>query len=156
LVLTVADPTAAKQLDFFVGRFSPEIATQARGVLKRVRARLPGAVEMVYDKANALVVGFGPTEKPSEAVLSVVVYPRWILLYFLQGAALADRNGLLKGAGKIGRHIRLTGAKTLDDPLVRELMDDAVELMEVRFTPGQKSRVVIRQVAASRRSRLTN
>ncbi len=147
------DPTPAKQLDVFVGRFSPEIATQARAVLKKVRARLPGAVEMVYDKANALVVGFGPTEKPSEAVFSVVVYPRWILLYFLQGAALADPNGLLKGAGKIGRHIRLTDAKTLEDPLVGELMDDAVELMEVPFPPGQKARIVIRQVAAAKRRR---
>lgn len=110
-----------------------------------MRARLPGAVELVYDKANALVVGFGPTEKPSEAVLSVVVYPRWILLFFLQGAALADPNSLLQGAGKIGKHIRLTDAKTLDDPLVRELMDDAVELMEVPFTPGQKAKIVIRQ-----------
>jgi hypothetical protein len=141
----MAAPTAAKQLDFFIGRFSPDIAAQARGVLKRVRARLPGAVEMVYDKANALVVGFGPTEKPSEAVFSVVVYARWILLYFLQGAALADPNGLLKGAGRIGRHIRLTDAKTLDDPLVRELMDDAVDLMDVPFPPGQKSKIVIRQ-----------
>jgi hypothetical protein len=141
----MAAPTAAKQLEFFIGRFSPDIAAQARGVLKRVRARLPGAVEMVYDKANALVVGFGPTEKPSEAVFSVVVYARWILLYFLQGAALADPNGLLKGAGRIGRHIRLTDAKTLDDPLVRELMDDAVDLMDVPFPPGQKSKIVIRQ-----------
>jgi hypothetical protein len=141
----MAAPTPAKQLDFFIGRFSPEIATQARAVLKRVRARLPGAIEMVYDKANALVVGFGPTEKPSEAIFSVVVYPRWILLYFLQGAALPDPNGRLQGAGKIGRHIRLTDAKTLDDPAVRELMDDAVELAEVPFTPGQKARIVIRQ-----------
>ena len=145
------EATPAKQLEFFIGRFAPEIATQARAVLKKVRARLPGAVEMVYDKANALVVGFGPTEKPSEAVLSVVVYPKWILLYFLQGAVMADPNGLLKGAGRVGRHIRLTDAKTLDDPLVRELMDDAVELMEVPFTAGRKSKIVIRQVAASRR-----
>jgi len=145
--------TPDKQLDSFIGRFSPEVATQTRAVLKRVRERLPGAVELVYDKANALVIGFGPTEKPSEAVWSVVVYPRWILLYFLQGAALADPNGLLKGSGKVGRHIRLTDAKTLDDPLVRELMDDAVELMEVPFTPGQKSKIVIRQIAAQRRRR---
>src|ERR1044071_258530 len=141
----MAAPTPAKQLDFFIGRFSPEIAAQARAVLKKVRTRLPGAVEMVYDKANALVIGFGPTERPSEAVLSVVVYPRWILLYFLQGAALADPNGLLKGAGKIGRRIRLTDAKALDDAGVRELIDDAVELMETPFTPGQKAKIVIRQ-----------
>ena len=151
----MAAPTPAKQLDFFIGRFSPEIAAQARAVLKTVRSRLPGAVEMVYDKANALVVGFGPNERPSEAIISVVVFPRWILLYFLQGAALADPNGLLKGAGKIGRHIRLTDAKTLDDPGVRELMDDAVELAEVPIPAGQKAKIVIRMVSPKPRRRST-
>lgn len=134
-----------QQLDSFIGRFKPEIAAQARIVLERMRARMPWAVEMVYDKANSLVVGFGPTEKPSEAVFSMVVFPKWILLYFLQGAILPDPNGLLKGEGKVGRHIRLSGAEMMDDPGVRELMDDAIEMMEVQFEPGQKGRTVIRQ-----------
>ena len=138
-------PTAAKQLDFFISRYPPEMAALTRAVLKKLRARLPGAVELVYDKKNALVVGFGPNERPSDALLSVVVYPRWILLYFLQGAALADPKGLLRGAGKVGRHIRLTDAKALDGPGVRELIDDAVELMETPFPPGQKAKIVIRQ-----------
>jgi hypothetical protein len=81
------------------------------------------------------------------------VFPRWILLYFLQGAALVDPNGLLKGAGKVGRHIRLTEAKTLDEPAVRELMDDAVELAEVPIPAGQKPKIVIRQVATKQRRR---
>jgi hypothetical protein len=141
----MAAPAPAKQLDFFIGRCPPEIAALTRAVLKKLRARLPGAVELVYDKKNALVIGFGPNERPSDALLSVVVYPRWILIYFLQGVALADPNGLLQGVGKVGRHIRLTDAKTLDDPSIRELIDDAVELMETPFPPGQKAKIVIRQ-----------
>lgn len=138
----------SKQLDSAIGRFKREIAAQARTVLEKMRARMPGAVEMVYDKANSLVVGFGPTEKPSDAVFSMVVFPKWILLYFLQGAVLPDPNGLLKGEGQVGRHIRLSGAEMMDDPGVRELMDDALELMEVKFAPGQKGKTVIRQTAA--------
>lgn len=140
-------PSPRKQLDSFIGRFKPEIATQARVVIEKMRARMPGAVELVYDKANSLVIGFGPTEKPSEAVFSVVVFPNWILLYFLQGAILPDPNGLLKGEGKVGRHIRLSGAEMMDDAGVRELMDDAIEMMEVQFEPGQKGKTVIRQMA---------
>jgi hypothetical protein len=140
-------------LDSFIDRFSPAIAAQARNVLARMRARLPGAIEMVYDKTNAVVVGFGPTERPSEAVFSIVVFPRWILLYFLQGAVLPDPHGLLKGAGKVGRHIRLTGPEMLDDPGVRELMDDAIELAEVPFAPGQKSKIILRSVVKKQRPR---
>jgi hypothetical protein len=140
-----------KQLDRFLARYKPEIAALARATMAKVRARLPGAVELVYDKANALVVGFGATEKPSEAVFSVVVFPRWVLLYFLQGAVLPDPHGRLKGAGKVGRHIRLTDAATLDEPDVGELMDDAVELADVQIAPGQKSKIVVRMVQTAPR-----
>jgi hypothetical protein len=142
----MAELSPGKQLDRFLARYKPEIAGLAAATMNKVRARLPGAVELVYDKANALVVGFGPTEKPSEAVFSVVVFPRWVLLYFLQGAVLPDPNGLLKGAGKVGRHIRLTDAATLDDPAVGELMDDAVELADVQIAAGQKPKIVVRLV----------
>jgi len=54
---------------------------------------------MVYDNYNALVIGFGPTERPSEAILSIVLYPRDVSLGFLQGAKLADPKKLLQGRG---------------------------------------------------------
>jgi hypothetical protein len=96
----MAEPSPKKQLDRFLARYKPEIAALARATMAGVRARLPGAVELVYDKANALVVGFGPTEKPSEAVFSVVVFPRWVLIYFLQGRCYRTRTGDCKAPAK--------------------------------------------------------
>jgi hypothetical protein len=44
-----------------------------------LRKRIPGAaVEMVYDNYNGLVIGFGPNDKPSLAIFSIVVFPRWV------------------------------------------------------------------------------
>src|SRR5881227_1231824 len=96
-----------KQLEGFIDRFPAAVAGLGRKAIARVRKRLPGAVEMVYDKKYALVVGFGGTEKAGDAIFSVVFYPRWVLLYFLEGAALPDPEGKLQGSGKVGRHIRL-------------------------------------------------
>src|SRR6476646_7169124 len=98
-------PSPEKQLDFFIDKHTPEIAALARRMLARMRARLPGAVEFVYDNYAALAIGFGPTERPSDAVFSVVLYPRWTHLYFLQGAVLPDPAGRLQGSGKVGRHL---------------------------------------------------
>ena len=53
----------------FLARYSPAVAACARGVLVRLRKQVPGAVELVYDNYNALVVGFGATERASDAVL---------------------------------------------------------------------------------------
>ncbi len=148
-----AKPTPQQQLDVFIDKFTPEVAALARRVLAHMRRRLPGANEFVYDNYNALAIGFGPTEKPSEAILSVVLYPRWVLLYFLQGAALPDPELLLKGGGKVGRHLPLEGEATLDDPRVQSLIDDAVEFGGLRFDPSKPGKLLIRAVAEKQRPR---
>src|SRR4051794_36934839 len=99
------DPSPDQQLDFFIDKYTPEIAALARAALAKMRERLEGAIEMVYDNTYALVVGFSPTERPSDAVFSIVLYPRYLHLYFLHGAALPDPEGRLEGSGKVGRHI---------------------------------------------------
>ena len=53
-----------KQLASFLAKYDPKIASLARRALKKMRARLKGSIEMVYDNYYALVVGFVP--KPYE------------------------------------------------------------------------------------------
>jgi hypothetical protein len=57
---------ARAQLAGFIAKFTPEVAAQARAILAKMRTRLPGAVELVYDNYNALAIGFGPNERASE------------------------------------------------------------------------------------------
>ena len=71
---------AQKQLDGFLDKYVPDTATQARAALAKMKARLPGATMLVYDNYNALVIGFGATDKPSKAVLSLAVFPRHVTL----------------------------------------------------------------------------
>jgi hypothetical protein len=56
------------------------------------RKRIPGTAELAYDNYNALAIGFGPDEKTSNAVISVAVWPRSVMLYFLKGATLTIRK----------------------------------------------------------------
>jgi hypothetical protein len=139
------------QLDQFLAKYTAEIAAQARAVLRKMRAQLPGAVELVYDNYNALVVGFGPTERVSDAIFSIALYPRWINLFFLHGVGLPDPKRLLKGNGKVVRHVVLKDAKDLDDPAVRELMACALDRSKTPLTgPGW---MVIKSVSAKQRPR---
>jgi hypothetical protein len=148
-----ATPTPEEQLDFFIDKFTPEIAALARRVLARMRHRLPGAVEFVYDNYYALAIGFGPSERPSDAILSVVLYPRWTHLYFLQGAVLPDPAGRLKGSGKAGRHLVVHDDAVLDDPDVRTLIDDAVAFANPPFEAQHARKLLIRAVAEKQRGR---
>lgn len=149
--MTRREPNA--RLDAFLDRYSPEVAGLARDVLARMRELLPGAVEMVYDNYNALVVGFGPSERASEAVFSVALYPRYLNLFFLRGAGLPDPHRLLKGQGKQVRSIRIDTAETLDEPAVRELMARALDRAEVPIDAGARGRIVIKAVSENRRPR---
>ena len=51
-----------KQISSFVGKYSPEIATQLRDARKRLRSLFPRGYELVFDNYNALVFGISPTD----------------------------------------------------------------------------------------------
>jgi Domain of unknown function (DU1801) len=144
---------AAKQLDGFLVKYSPEIRAFARAALAKLRSRLPGAIEMVYDNYNGLVIGFGPSERPSEAIFSLVLFPRWVTLCFLQGARLADPNKLLKGSGKVVRHIRLADADDLDKPVIEDLIARALKSARVPIDGTTKSQLIIKSISAKQRPR---
>jgi len=145
--------TPKQQLESYIKKFSPTVATAARQALVKMRKRLPGAVEFVYDNYNALVIGFGPTMRPSEAVFSIVVSHRRVTLCFLQGAKLADPHGLLQGSGNVVRHLRLTTSKTLDEPEVLQLMKEALRCGKVPLDTSKRRQMVIRPVSVQPRPR---
>jgi hypothetical protein len=145
--------TGSEQLESFISRYTPEVAACARRALARMRKRLPGAVELVYDNYNALVIGFGPSERASEAIFSIALYPRWVNLFFLDGATLPDPKGLLRGGGKFVRSIELRDADKLDDPEVRKLIDLAVRRAHTPINGSSRRRLVIRSISAKQRPR---
>ena len=142
------------QLRGFLAKYSPSVAREARGALMRMRRLVPGAVEMVYDNYNALVIGFGPTERASEGVLSLAIFPRWVTLCFIQnGPDIPDPKGLLQGTGNVVRHVRLTSATDLDKAAIRTLIREALALAEVPINPAGRRRMVIKSVSAKQRPR---
>jgi hypothetical protein len=141
-----------RQLGGFLAKYAPPVARDARVARRWLRQRLPGAVEFVYDNYNALVIGFGPTDRPSEAVFSIVLSPRWVTLVFLEGVLLSDPDGLLRGEGKQVRSIRLDDVGTLKQPAVQALIDQAVA-NAVPFNPRQRRRVLLRAVVKKHRPR---
>jgi len=145
--------SAEAQLEIFFKKYDPKIAAQGRAIRGRMSELLPGATQLVYDNYNALVIGFGPSERASEAALSIALYPRWVTLFFLQGAGLPDPQKLLKGSGKVVRHIVLKAPEDLDLPPVRALMTAALRRAEAGIDPNGPGDVVIRSICAKQRPR---
>lgn len=154
--MTPADPedfaATAAQVETFIARFTPEIAGRVRAARAVLHERLPGATELVYDNCNALAIGYGPGNKTSEAVFSLAIYPRNILLYFLPGIDLPDPGGLLRGEGKLGRYVCLKDVALLDEPAVIALIDAALDRAK-RPLPPKGGCTIVKSISARQRPR---
>jgi hypothetical protein len=142
-----------RQLAAFIAKFSPANATLIRAIRRKLRARLPTAIELVYDNYNFFVIGYGPSLRPSEAIFSIAAQASGVSLCFLQGAGLPDPNGLLRGGGTRVRNIRLAAASTLDTPGVRALISAALRRAKVPMSRHGAHQLVIRSVSAKQRPR---
>ena len=144
---------AQSQLDSFIDKFTPEVAALTRDLLYRMKRRVPGATIMVYDNYNALAIGFGPSDKAGQAVLSLAVMPRWVTLCFLYGAGLPDPHGLLNGSGSRVRHVRLHNAEAFEDPRVQDLIEAALDRCEPPIDPSREQILIIKSISANQRPR---
>lgn len=149
---------AARQLDSFIAKYDSDVAAFARRALAKMRKLVPGAIEMIYDNYNWLVIGFSPTERPSEAIFSLVLPPGRATLCFLQGAGLPDPAKRLKGSGNAVRNIRLYNAGdpdgcVLDDPEVLALINVALNRAKVPMPAGARRKLIIRAVAQRQKPR---
>jgi hypothetical protein len=145
--------SAEQQLASFIAKFTPEVASLTHSILVRMRERYPTAFELVYDNYNALAIGFSATERPSQAIFSVAVFPKWVSLFFLNGKDLPDPDKLLQGHGNVARHIRLPSPATLDELSVKKMMLEAAARAAVPFAPQGTPRIIIKSISAKQRPR---
>jgi hypothetical protein len=144
---------ASKRLAAFVAKYDPAIAARLRACRGVLRKRFQTATELVYDNYQFLVIGYSPTERPSDCIVSLVVSPNGVALSFYYGAVLPDPEGVLLGSGKQNRFVRLDGPATLTVPAVENLIRAAVAQAPVPLPAVGRHRLVIRSVSAKQRPR---
>jgi len=143
----------AAQVAGFIAKFDPAVGRVARTARTMLRKRMPTATELVYDNYNALAIGFGPSPRTSEAIVSLAIYARGVNLYFLYGAHLTDPDRLLEGNGMRGRFVRLPTAERLADPGVQALLAAAIADCDPPFPGTGRVRTIVKSVSAKQRPR---
>jgi hypothetical protein len=146
--------TAESELAGFVEKFAPDMQSWIRSCRTKMQTRFPDAVEMVYDNYNFLVIGFGPTSRPSEAIFSLAAHARGVTLCFLQrGPELPDPTSILRGSGKLVRNIKLSSPDDLDSPDVDALIGAALELAAIPLSASGGHELIIKSISAKQRPR---
>ncbi len=144
---------ASRSVAGFISKFDPAVARVIRASRRALRQRYPTAVELVYDNYNALAMGWGGTERASDAFVSLAAYSNGVVLYFLYGKGLPDPKGILQGAGNRGRFVRLPSAATLNDPAVKALLRAARERAKAPLPERGRGYTVIKSISAKQRPR---
>jgi hypothetical protein len=124
-----------------------------RDVRKALRSRFKGAFELVYDNYNFFVIGYSPTERPSDSIVSMAAASNGVGLCFIHGAKLPDPHHVLSGSGKQTRFVHLDSATTLKRPEVESLIAEAIAQAKVPMPKDGEGTLVIRAVSAKQRPR---
>jgi len=113
---------------------------------------MPTAFELVYDNYNFFVLGYGPTARPSECIVSLAAGASGLGLCFIHGAKLPDPKKVLLGSGNQTRFVRVPSVDVLARPEIEALLDVAI----ARAAPLPRSGrgpLIIRSVSAKQRPR---
>ena len=148
---------AETQLASYFAKYEPAMVKLGKALRAKLRDRLPGLFEIVYvyDNQNALVISYSPTENGYDGLCSIALYPRWVKLFFAQGALLSksDPNKLLQGRGKTVRHVVLNTVADFDRAEIEVLMAAALKLAKLRLDASAKGSVIIKAEAQKQRAR---
>ena len=144
---------AEKQLKGFIAKFEPKHQTLIRAVRKALRKRFPTAYELAYDNYNFFVIGYGPTERPSDCIVSMAAGANGVGLCFIRGARLPDPNKILLGSGNQTRFIRIESADVLARPEVEALVAASAALAKTPMRASGRGTLIIRSVSAKQRPR---
>jgi hypothetical protein len=107
----------------------------------------------VYDNYNFFVIGYCPTARPSDCVVSLAANSKGLGLSFYHGATLPDPQRILQGSGNQNRFVRLDGMATLSRPEVWERLDAAEAQADPPFVASGSGKLIIRSISEKQRPR---
>lgn len=131
-----ARPAAATIDDLLEGG-DLAVTALARQLRDLILAADPEAVEVVRLGDRAATYGVGP-KKMSEGYVYLMPQRGYVNLGFYRGAFLPDPGGLLEGAGRGMRHVKIRSRADVENPALGALIAGAVaeRAAEVMRTTG--------------------
>ncbi len=117
---------------------------------KLILEEAPRASEFIY-AVYTIADHFTFTQRPGDSFVYTTTHGNWVNLGFPFGSLLPDPHGILRGEGKLIRHVRIAQASDLEALGVRELIRAAIAQAERPDGEAEKPRTVVRPKATPRK-----
>ena len=111
------------ELDAFLTNYPAEVQILARAARTLILEIMPETIELTDPSANLIAYGLDRGYKG--LICGITLFSAYINIMLAQGASLPDPHGLLKGSGKLARHIKVTQLDDLKVPGVEALLEAA-------------------------------
>lgn len=139
----------------FLKPYDRAIQKLALDLRKIVIDELAPCHENIYDAYSAVAIGYGSSDRFSDAICHIAVYTTNVNLGFNEGTSLDDPEGALLGSGKRIRHLTLKSQADLKRPEIRLFLKRALALARAdarklgeTISMGGKPRTVVSTVKA--------
>ncbi len=110
--------------DEVIAKASPEMQALARAARALLADVMPGITEVPWARQKIAGYGVGP-KKMSQHFCYIAPFKKHVNLGFFYGAHLDDPQALLEGSGNDLRHIKIRRLADLEQPAVRQLIEQA-------------------------------
>ena len=113
------------EMAIFLANYQPEVQTLAREARTLILELMPNTIELIDPSANLIAYGLDRGYKG--LICGITLFKTYVNIMLAQGASLPDPHGLLKGTGKLARHIKVTQTTDLTSPAIRALLEAAYQ-----------------------------
>ena len=125
---------AARTFETLIAPYPPEIQSLARDTRSFLRGLLPDAEEAIDASAPYAFYSYGPGYRG--VVCNLMISKTGVKIGLAQGSTLADPRGLLRGSGKVHRHVPLESSSDLRTPGLKALVRAAHAAWRTRSSKG--------------------
>ena len=107
---------------------TPEIQALAHAARALLADVMPGITEVPWARQKIAGYGVGP-KKMSQHFCYIAPFKKHLNLGFMYGAHLLDPENLLEGKGVDLRHIKIRHMVQLENPALRQLIEEATSCL---------------------------
>jgi hypothetical protein len=122
--------TNQKDIENFLASYPPQVTELAHAARVMLAGALPGAEETLDKTARVIGFGYGPGYKG--VVCALILSKTGVKIGLFRGSELPDPKGLLRGSGKVHRHVALETIADLKQPGLKPLLKAALGAWKAR------------------------
>ena len=134
--MTARTSAQKSEADALLAAYPDAVRELADAARKALAKALPGATEGVDRSAKLLGYSYGPGYKG--LVCTLLLSKTGVKLGIFRGSELPDPAGLLRGAGKVHRHVQLRSPADLERPELKRLLAAALAAFRARTAAATK------------------